>query len=293
VRRQSKNEFEIAIAGSTTKIKILTPATQPQKPIKPDAILIGGISLSAFFILAFVFVGIRYLAHDKINLIGDIERHTQATILGVVPKAKLPDKGARIVVHKQPKSALSESLRSVRTNIDFMLPESKPKVYSITSTIGSEGKTFISTNLAALMAMAGKKVVVVDLDLRKAKVHLAFDNKPADCGMSTLLINKHKLEECLTQSNIDNLDFIPAGPVPPNPSDIVTDGLLAMSKADLPIYVFRAGYSKMNFIQNVNRLLATGRYPNLSVILNAVTGKKAGYGYSYGDVYVDSSYYQE
>jgi len=71
------------------------------------------------------------------------------------------------------------------------------------------------------------------------------------------------------------------------PIGIVTDGLLAMSKADLPIYVFRAGYSKMNFIQNVNRLLATGRYPNLSVILNAVTGKKAGYGYSYGDVYID------
>ncbi len=319
---QSKNEFEIAIAGSTTKIKILTPATQPQKPIKPDALPIGGISLSVFFVLAFAFVGIRYLAHDKINLIGDIERHTQATILGVVPKDKLPDKGARIVVHKQPKSALSESLRSIRTNIDFMLPESKAKVYSITSTIGSEGKTFISTNLAALMAMAGKKVVVVDLDLRKAKVHLAFDHKPSDCGMSTLLINKHQLEECLINSEIDNLDFIPAGPVPPNPSElllreefdqlldklrqrydhiildtppigIVTDGLLAMSKADLPIYVFRAGYSKMDFIQNVNRLLTTGRYPNLSVILNAVAGKKSGYGYSYGDVYVDSSYYQE
>lgn len=203
-----------------------------------------------------------------------------------------------------------------------MLPDIKSKVYSFTSTIGSEGKTFISTNLAALLTMAGKKVIVIDLDLRRPKVHKAFNQAADKCGMSTLLIKKNSLDECLKHSDLEGLDYIGAGPVPPNPSElilrdsfdeilnelkqrydiiildtppvgIVTDGLLAMQKADLPIYILRADYSKLSFIKNINRLVATKRYPNFSIILNNVSSSKSGYGYSYGDVYSSSSYYQE
>jgi len=319
---QSKNEFEIAIAGSTTKIKILSPATMPDSPIKPNKTIIymaGGVS---FIVLSFIFIVISYLAHDKIDGIADVERNTAATLLGSVPKYKSAKEHAKIIVNEHPKSALSESMRSIRTNMQFMLPETKSKVYSITSTIGSEGKTFISTNMGALLAMAGKKVIILDMDLRRPKVHKAFDKESSDCGMSTLLIKKHNLSECITKSHIEDLDFIGAGPVPPNPSElilreafdeileklrglydvilldtppigIVTDGLLAMQKADLPIYILRAGYSKLSFIGNINRLMATGRYPNLSVILNNVSNKKTGFGYSYGDVYTSSPYYQE
>jgi len=319
---QSKNEFEIAIAGSTTTIKILSPATMPDKPIKPDQVLIYGIGMALFLLLSFVFVVISYLAHDKINTVTEVERRTTATILGPIPRYKSKDKHAKIIVGDHPKSALSESMRSIRTNLEFMLPSRDAKIYSFTSTIGSEGKTFISTNLGLLLAMAGKKVVILDLDLRRPKVHKAFDHKASNCGMSTLLINKHKIDDCINESGYEGLDYIAAGPVPPNPSElllrdsfdellsklktlydivildtppvgIVTDGLLAMQKADLPIYVLRADYSKLAFIDNVNRLLATGRYPNLSLILNGISKKAAGYGYSYGDVYSNSSYYQE
>jgi capsular exopolysaccharide synthesis family protein len=319
---QSKNEFEIAIAGSTTKIKILSPATMPSRPIKPNQLLIYGVASALFLILSTIFAMIRYLAHDKVNNVNDIERRTTVTLLGSIPKFKSSLKHAEVIVTEYPKSVLSESMRSIRTNMEFMTPDLKSKVYSFTSTVGSEGKTFISTNLGALHAMAGKKVIVLDLDLRRPKVHLAFGAEAANCGMSTLLISKHQVKECISKTSIENLDYIPAGPVPPNPSELllrsefdqilqelkstydlilldtppiglVTDGLLAMQKADLPIYVIRADYSRLSFINNINRLDSSGRYPNLSIILNNVSKKRSGYGYSYGDVYTESSYYQD
>ena len=319
---QSKNEFEIAIAGSTTQIKILSPATMPDAPIKPNKLIVYGVGLISFILLSFILITLTYLAHDKINNVAEIERRTGATILGSVPKHKNAEKFAKIIVGDNPKSALSESMRSIRTNMEFMLPELNSKVYSFTSTVGAEGKTFVSTNLGVLLAMAGKKVVILDLDLRRPKVHKAFGDKQAKCGISTILINKHKSSECINKSNIEGLDYIAAGPIPPNPSElllrpsfeellkhlktiydailldtppigIVTDGLLVMQKADLPIYILRADFSKLSFIDNINRLIATGRYPNLSLILNGVSTKKSGYGYSYGDVYANSSYYQD
>ncbi|MEN8247785.1 MAG: polysaccharide biosynthesis tyrosine autokinase [Bacteroidota bacterium] len=319
---QSKNEFEIAIAGSTTKIKILSPATMPDTPVKPNKLIVYGIGLILSFVLSFLFLVIRYLAHNKVNNVADVERNTSATLLGSVPRYKALGKHAKIIVDNQPKSALSESMRSIRTNMEFMLPDLENKIYSFTSTIGSEGKTFVSTNLGALLAMAGKQVIILDLDLRRPKVHKAFGHEANDCGMSTLLINKHTLDNCITHSDVKGLDYIGAGPVPPNPSElllrdtfddilsqlkksyqiilldtppvgIVTDGLLAMQKADLPIYILRADYSKNSFIQNINRLLTTNRYPNLSIILNNVSTSRTGYGYSYGDVYANSNYYQE
>lgn len=319
---QSKNEFEIAIAGSTTKIKILSPATMPDSPIKPNKMIIYGIGIAVFLILSILFIIIRYLAHNKVNNVADVERHTSATLLGTVPRHKSLGKHAKLIVNSYPKSALSESMRSIRTNMEFMLSDIENKAYSITSTIGSEGKTFVSTNLGALLAMAGKKVIVLDLDLRRPKVHKAFGNEAKECGISTLLIEKDELDDCIVQSDVTGLDYIGAGPVPPNPSElllresfdnildqlkktyqiilldtppvgIVTDGLLAMQKADLQIYILRADYSKISFIHNINRLIATGRYPNLSIILNNVVSGSSGYGYSYGEVYTNSNYYQE
>lgn len=315
---QSRNEFEIAIAGSVTKIKILSPASLPKAPIYPVPLIAYATAGFLSLVFSFLFIGINYILHNKIQSIREIEHLTKAPILGSVPKHKLNGKVAQIVVDKHPKSAVSEALRSIRTNIEFIVPDTNSKVISVTSTVSSEGKTFISTNLGALMAMAGKKTIVVDLDLRKPKIHLAFGHEQNKQGVSSLLINKSTLEECLVHSNIQNLDFISAGPIPPNPSELilrkefdamidnlrkaydivildtppvglVTDGLLTMQKADLPIYVIRADFSKRSFIQNVNRILGTSKFNNLSLILNATTSNETGYGYGYGR---KGSYYE-
>ncbi len=315
---QSKNEFEIAVAGSITKIKILSPASLNNVPIYPVPLFAYGTAFMLSIVFSFIFGGATYLTHNKIQSLREIEHLTSATTLGAVPKHNLNGKVARIVVDKHPKSAISEALRSIRTNIEFMVPDKPTKVLSITSTIGSEGKTFICTNLGALLAMAGKKTVIVDLDLRKPKVHVAFRQPKNELGVSSILIGKATIKTCVQQSDIPNLEYITAGPVPPNPSELilrkefnqliedlkktyeviildtppvglVTDGLLAMQKADLPLYILKADFSKRSFIDNINRVLATGQFNNLSVILNATSNTASGYGYGYGK---KSAYYE-
>ncbi len=314
---QSKNEFEIAIAGSITKIKILSPASISNTPIYPVPLFAYATAIILASVLSLLFAGVSYLAHNKIQSLHEIEYLTSATTLGAVPKHNLNGKVAKVIVDKHPKSAVSEALRSIRTNIEFMIPDKNSKVLSVTSTIGSEGKTFISTNLGALLAMAGKKTVIVDLDLRKPKIHLAFEQQENSIGVSSILIGKAKIEDCIQNSSIKNLDYITTGPIPPNPSELilrkefsdmidtlkktyevvildtppvglVTDGLLAMQKADLPLYIIKADFSKRSFVQNVNRVLATGQFNNLSIILNATTATGSGYGYGNKSSYYES-----
>src|SRR5690606_17661769 len=153
-------------------------------------------------------------------------------------------------------------------------------------------------NLGGIIAFSGKKVIILDLDMRKPKIHKGFDVENIK-GMSTLLIDKDKLENCIHHSKQENLDFITAGPVPPNPSELiinnrldvildelkktydliivdnppiglVTDGVEVIRKADYPLYIFRSEYSKKNFIHSIDRLIQENNIKNISVILNGV-----------------------
>lgn len=308
---QSKAQFQIAEAGTTTDFKILSSATLPQNPIFPNVPIIYGIGLVAGFMFSFIFIGIRYLLHNKISTLKEMERLTSAPILGAIPNAREKLDATQLIVDQSPKSAVSEALRSIRTNIEFMMPNDKNQVISLTSTIGGEGKTFIAVNLGAIMAMSKKRVIVVDLDMRKPRVHTAFQISSHNKGVSTILINKNTINECIQKTTLENLDYIPAGPTPPNPSELllngefdnlikklrtdydviildtppaglVTDGILAMKKADLSIYVVRAQYSRKIFINTLNRLIHVNQFKNLAVILNATsnTGTNS-YGYGY------------
>ena len=308
---QSKAQFQIAEAGTTTDFKILSSATLPQQPISPNVMIIYGIGMVAGFIFSFIFVSVRYLAHNKISTLKEIERLTTAPILGTVPTAQEKIEATQLIIDKKPKSAVSEALRSIRTNIEFMVTGGKNQVISVTSTIGGEGKTFVAVNLGAIMALSKKKVLLLDLDMRKPRVHMAFQNASHAKGVSTILINKHSVDECIQKTVIENLDYIPAGPTPPNPSELllngefdsllrrlrldydiilldtppvglVTDGILAMKKADLAMYIIRAHYSRKIFINTLNRLIHINKFKNLAVVLNATSNTGANsYGYGY------------
>ncbi|ELR71784.1 putative tyrosine-protein kinase in capsular polysaccharide biosynthesis region [Fulvivirga imtechensis AK7] len=308
---QSKAQFQIAEAGTTTEFKILSSATLPQRPISPNVIIIYGIGLVAGFIFSFIFVSVRYLLHNKISALKEIERLTTAPILGTVPTALEKIEATQLIIDKKPKSAVSEALRSIRTNIEFMVTGGKNQVISVTSTIGGEGKTFVAVNLGAIMALSKKKVLLLDLDMRKPRVHMAFQDASHAKGVSTILINKHGVDECIQKTVIENLDYIPAGPTPPNPSELllngefdsllrrlrldydvilldtppvglVTDGILAMKKADLAIYIVRAHYSRKIFMNTLNRLIHINHFKKLAVVLNATSNTGAdSYGYGY------------
>lgn len=316
--QERKIEFEIANAGTTTDFKILSSASLPHSPISPNSLLINGIGLVAGLFLSLLFVGTRYLLDNKINNISEIERLTKVTVLGTLPLTRNKNTHASLLVSDNPKSAFSEAMRSIRTNMDFLAAHQDKKVISVTSTVSGEGKTFVTVNLAAIIAFSKKRVVVLDLDMRKPKVHLAFEGENNDKGLSTLLIGKHQLQECIRTTVIPGLDYLPAGPTPPNPSELVmngdfdnllkklkeqydvividtppvglvTDGILIMKKADLPLYVFKAEYSKKIYFRTLNRLTNLNQFRNIAVILNGVqSGNSYGYGYGYGN---GSGYY--
>ncbi len=319
---EKRVEFGIQKAGTVPEFVTLATASLPKASIYPIRNIVYGIGLLLGMIFSVLFVVVRYFLQDTVLTQKDLERMTSAPVLGAIPKyVKEELDVSRLVVNKNPKSALSEAIRSLRTNIDFMAPKKKDRLISVTSTISGEGKTFVAINLAGVKAMSSLKVVLLDLDMRKPKVHMAFQ-APNLKGMSTYLIGQHSLDECIQGTPLDNFDFIPAGPTPPNPSELilrpefdellerlferydlvvvdtppvglVTDGLLVMKRADVPIYVVRSGYSKRNVARNINNLLRSKRYQNLSVVLNSVDAMqgygaygKYGYGYGYG-------YYEE
>lgn len=307
---QRKSEFEIAKAGSTPDFKILSTADIPQKPIAPQRLLIHAIGFVAGIVLSFVFVGLLYLANDKITNVYEVERAAGVPMLGVVPTFRGPaEPGVFIVNH--PKSMVSEAIRTLRTNLDFFSPASAKKIIAISSTVSGEGKSFLAMNLGGIVALSRKKVVLLDLDMRKPKANLPVNGSDQSKGVSTILIKKNSWQECLLNTTIDNFDFIPSGPHPPNPSELllngeftamleglkekydfiildtppvglVTDGIMAMKHADVSVYVFRANYSKKEFIHNLQRIVRINKFSNITTVVNALpTTSETAYGYGY------------
>ena len=313
---QKKAEFQLAIAGTVTDFKILSGASFPTEPLKPQKYMIYGIGIVSWLVVAFFIIGFGYLSFNKITGIHELERLTQIPVLGTIPfynNEKL--KVSKIIVQKESKSAISEAFRSLRTNMKFVLPENGCIISSISSTVSGEGKTFIALNLAAVFALSGKKILLMDMDLRKPKFNKIFDDIPNEKGISTILIGKDKVDDCLIPSGIDNLDLLASGPVPPNPSElimsersdsmfndlrsrydlifmdtppvgIVTDGLLVMKKADIKIYIVRPEYSKRVFVNFLEKINALHEFSHLYIIVNgAKRGKGIHYGYGYGSGY--------
>jgi len=309
---EKKTEYSISKAGFVSQNVVLQKGNIPDTPISPNSTTAYLICMFIALVLSIAIITLRYLSHNEISSINEIAKHLHSSIpiLGMIPKSSIKIPSSQLLIDKNPKSLIAEAFRSVRSNLQFISNEEGPKVIAITSTISGEGKTFVSINLAGIIAFSGKKVVLIDLDMRKPKIHLGFsvDNNK---GMSILLIGKDKLEDCVQKSNLENLHFITAGPIPPNPSElviskkmdelvahlktiydvvvidnppvgIVSDGVAMIHKADYPIYVFRADYSKRTFIQNVDRLYNEGNIHKLCIVLNGIDVDRKSYGYNYG-----------
>ena len=306
---QAKAEFEIANAGSTPDFKILSSAALPSQPVAPNRYIILGIGLVAGLVFNFFFIGIIYLANNKIIGLHEIERSTHAPVLGVIPEMRNNSLTPFYIV-ENPRSIVSEAIRTLRTNLDFFTASVSMKVIVISSTVSGEGKSFLARNLGGILAMSKKRVILLDLDMRKAKDTSNGQVGNSLKGISTILINRNTLDESITKTSIEGLDFIPSGPHPPNPSELllngefetllkqlrerydyividtppvglVTDGIMAMKRADLSIYVVRANYSRKDFLKNLERVISINKLSNVAVVLNALpsTGKTYGYGY--------------
>ncbi len=202
-------------------------------------------------------------------------------------------------------------MRVLRTNLQFTGGTKKSKVVSLTLFISGEGKTTVAVALAKIIAATGKKVIILDLDMRRSRMHEEFSitNK---VGVSSILSGHNTLEEAIQKDVGENLDVLTAGPKPPNPSELlvttefdeliavlsesydyiildtppiglVTDAMILLKMSDVGLIVTRANYSKKSFIKNIERFSSEHELHNLGFIINGMdSGKKQGYGYGYG-----------
>ncbi|NNM94813.1 MAG: polysaccharide biosynthesis tyrosine autokinase [Bacteroidia bacterium] len=318
-----KTQFSLDKAGYVPQSQVLETAVPTQIPVAPKrstTFIVAGLSSASASLILLVII---YLFYNEVNSVEEIERLAESSVnmLGIVPRYDKEIPVSQLVINHYPKSALAESFRSLRTKLQFIRTGSlNPKVIALTSTIPGEGKTFVAINLAGIIAYSGKKVIMLDLDMRKPRIHavLGLDNCK---GMSTLLIGKDTIAEVVQKTETAQLDVIPAGPIPPNPSELViskemdqileklkeqydtiiidnppvglvTDGIAMLQKADYPLYVMRAGYSKREFIHFIDRLYFENNFHSLSIILNGVNLKAKSYGYGYGMKYGTGTYYE-
>ena len=306
---QAKAQFEIAQAGNTPDFKILSHAAMPVQPIAPKKLMIIGIGLVTSLVLNFFFIGIAYLLNNKVIGVHEVERITQIPVLGSIPVTQNVN-GSGLIVQDNPKSMATEAIRSLRTSLEFFAPGNSKKTICVSSTVAGEGKSFLAMNLSGVLALSKKKVVLLDLDMRKAKNNLPFEIQDKSKGLSTILIDKNAWKDCVIKTSLDTFDYIPSGPHPPNPSELllngafekllvelkneydlivmdtppvglVTDGVMVMKKSDISIYVLRANYSKKEFIRDLSRLVKINNLNNVTVVVNALPADSKAYGYGY------------
>jgi len=310
---EKKVLYAISDAGYASSNRVLSMPKVSGNAVEPS-----GKFIYSTFILFGVVVGLgvmflKYLMFNEINMIEDLESilPEKASILGGIPLFKYNMEFSKLIVAEAPKSSMAESMRKIRTNLSYINPNYK--TIAISSSISGEGKTFVALNLAGIIAMSGKKTVLLDLDLRKPKIHLGMNVDNVN-GMSSLIVGQSEMKDCIHATGLENLDFITAGPTPPNPSELllsdrfkaiidelktmydvviidnppvglVSDGVRNLTDADIPIYVFKSHYSKRNFANRVKELFEVQQLKSLNVILNGLQMSKSsayGYGYGYG-----------
>jgi len=304
---EKRTETEIKKAATVSQNRIVDLAILPEKSNKRSLFITALLGFIEGVILGTLVAFLRNFFNNTIKTIGDVKRGTIAPVIASIPKFYLV-KNRGLIVKEEPKSPEAESFRILRTNLQFMVEDKSSKVIAVTSTVPKEGKTTIIGNLGVTLEMLDKRVVILNLDLRKPTLHKMF-NMDNNIGLSEYLSGQTNLDKILKFTEFDNLHIIPAGKVPPNPSElissdrlkelidnlkeyydyilidtppigIITDAKIALKLVDVVLYIVRANYSKKEFLQTVNELYKDEKIPSLGVILNAIKDK-AGYGYGY------------
>jgi capsular exopolysaccharide synthesis family protein len=320
---EKKSESSIILASTVSDHKVVDAARAAARPISPkkkNLYILGlaaGIGIPGMYLLLIV------LFDNRIKDVDELKRATNIPLLGIIPHHT---ESSYLVVNNNSNSAIGESFRSIRTNLSFMIDPKEladgvsPKVIQLTSAMGSEGKSFCSINLSASLALGGAKTIVVGLDLRKPKLAEYFGMSNA-VGASSVLAGLNALDEAIVKTEVENLDVLVAGPIPPNPSELlmgkslaamlnqltkdydsvvldtppiglVTDSLIISEHAATSIYVVRQNTTNTSSMLYVNDLYNSGKMKSVSLLFNDVKLTRFGYGYGYGYGY-GNGYYAE
>lgn len=307
-----RNEAEIVKAANVSDIKFIDTAKDiGGGVIGPKTGVNYILAFFTGFLIPFLGVLLLFLFNNNIQNRDDLEKLTKIPIIGVVGKKQTE---SNLAVYERPKAALAESFRAIRSSLQFLYKKQQntgAKTLMITSSVSGEGKTFCAINIATVFALSEKKTIIVGLDLRKPKLFEDFKTTNS-VGVVNYLIGSHTLEEVIQQTQVPHLDLITAGPLPPNPAELlmsdllmelieklketydyilldtppvglVSDAMELANFADVVLYVVRQNYTKKSMIGQLIIRQKRGELKNVSMVLNAFESKaKDGYEYGYG-----------
>ena len=312
---QKREENSISLAATADKGKLiddpqLVGKISPKSTSIMMVALLIGLVIPVLVILVLQFFRYKIEGHD------DVARLTKLPIIADVAVASNKAKGkADIVVHENQNNQMEEIFRSMRTNLQFMLKEGQ-KVVLFTSSTSGEGKTFNAANLSVSFGLLGKKVILVGLDIRRPRLAELFGINDHKHGITNLLVKDNptaeELQEQILPSGVNkNLDLLMAGPIPPNPAELiarnsldiiinllkekydyimidtapvglVTDTLQIARVVDASIYMCRADYTPKSSFNLINALANEKKFPNMAIVLNGIDMSKRKYSYYYG-----------
>ena len=312
---QKREENSLALAITAPKAKIVDKAYSSGGKVSPNSpsILLGSFLLG--FFIPFSVVYLKEVMDNKVRSRKDIEDLTQdIPFVGELPKVK---RKKDFLITKNDRSVVAESFRILISNLQYLLVNARDKkgavIIFVTSTVKGEGKTFTSMNLALTLANTGHKVLIVGADLRNPKLQTYREDTSTNLGVSDYLVsNELCLKRLIGKSSIHpDLDVLTSGNIPPNPSELLSQGKITqmfsqletdydylivdtapsmlvadtffISKfADLTLYVVRAGYTEKKLVEFVNNAKKSGSIKNVGFVLNNVDKSNLGYGNKYG-----------
>ncbi len=308
---QKSEETAISKTSNIANSKTIDPPKSEVKPFSPKKLVVYLFGLVAGLMIPLGLMYVKDILNDKIQTKEDITRFTGVPIIGEISHDEAND---NMVVANSSRSAISEQFRALRTNLSFFFKNADEKVILLTSSMSGEGKSFVAINLGQILALTNKKVLLMELDLRKPGLSVKLEI-PNPIGFTNYLTNTD-----LTSNDIikplklqENLFMVSSGPIPPNPAElllsertkmlmaelkqqfdyiiidappvgIVTDAQLLASHADVCIYLVRQNYTLKKQLNIVDDLSKSQKMKGLSIVVNDIIATKGyGYGYSYGN----------
>jgi tyrosine-protein kinase Etk/Wzc len=320
--QEQREETAMQQAATVSNSKVLSVAYPTNTPIRPNKRAIQLLAIILGIGLPAMYIFFQEIVNDKVNTRYDIEKLTTASVLGEVGHSY---SSSSMIVSKTNRSMVSEQFRIIRSNLQYVLNKVEKPVIMITSSFSAEGKSFITTNLGGVMALAGKKTVMLEFDIRKPKLFSGMKLNSKQ-GITNFLVGKAEMADLpIKIPGFDNLYAISCGPVPPNPSELLLDSRVAemfewlranfdviiidtapvgmvsdamtLGKfADTTLYVVRQGYTYKKQVSLIDEFYHENRLPKISIVINDVKLKpgygyygygRYGYGYGYGGGYYE------
>ncbi len=305
--QEKRAEASIAKSSIVPEVQVIDEAVREAAIYNgPYMVQIVGAGAMLGLIIPFMFISLASFFNTKIETREEVEKVSKIPVLEGIIKHKYK---VNLPVINYPRSGIAESFRGLKSNINALVDQAGCKVISINSMVPEEGKSFISSNLAAVLTKSNKKVLLIDADMHKPNLHKFFGVK-ASPGLSDYLKGEIEPEETIHKTSIPNLFLLPAGPIPASPSDLldtprlyvliekhrkdydfviidnaplllVPDAILTSHSSDATLFTLRMNHSHKDELKQINRLVEFNNIKRAAVVINATPDRSYGYGNKY------------